>query len=320
MPSSIVNKPPVLEGTTIYNVIGKHLVDLHKARKAFIAAESSAKFRRALCKQISPSGGKIKKCQNGSLNGKDSPDTDDGDSLDLENQADNDIHEENMEHDVESQGNDCVKSKKGQMKKKEILLKLHKQFGHASSDKLLSLLQSAGSVDSETKTILKDICTKCLIGHKFQYQNAKQVVAFSHANDFNHIVIMDLHEIEQYRGKYVRVHQSRIKRDIENERKQKFKRKDAAKSTPVRNIQAATYNHNIESDVHQDLMNYESDEQEPHHNDTDNDESQENVEGYAYERVAGSSDIVDSHVGNNVADGSHNGEDSHDMKDGESLD
>ncbi|VDH99626.1 Hypothetical predicted protein [Mytilus galloprovincialis] len=81
-------------------------------------------------------------------------------------------------------------------KKKEILLKLHKQFGHASSDKLLSLLQSAGSVDSETKTILKDICTKCLICHKFKHPKAKPVVAFSHANDFNQIVAMDLHEID----------------------------------------------------------------------------------------------------------------------------
>ncbi|VDI49488.1 Hypothetical predicted protein [Mytilus galloprovincialis] len=81
-------------------------------------------------------------------------------------------------------------------KKKEILLKLHKQFGHASLDKLLSLLQSAGSVDSETKTILKDICTKCLICHKFKHPKAKPVVAFSHANDFNQMVVMDLHEID----------------------------------------------------------------------------------------------------------------------------
>ncbi|CAC5415686.1 unnamed protein product [Mytilus coruscus] len=46
--------------------------------------------------------------QNGSLNGEDSPESDERDSLDL---AENDIHEESMEHNAESQANDSMKLK-----------------------------------------------------------------------------------------------------------------------------------------------------------------------------------------------------------------
>ena len=60
MPSNLVNKPPALEGQTISKTMGKHLVGLHEARKAFIASESSEKIRRALRKQIRPSGEKYK--------------------------------------------------------------------------------------------------------------------------------------------------------------------------------------------------------------------------------------------------------------------
>ncbi|VDI13884.1 Hypothetical predicted protein [Mytilus galloprovincialis] len=40
--------------------MGKHLVGLHEARKAFVASESSEKIRRALRKQVRPSGEKFR--------------------------------------------------------------------------------------------------------------------------------------------------------------------------------------------------------------------------------------------------------------------
>ncbi|CAC5382062.1 unnamed protein product [Mytilus coruscus] len=83
-------------------------------------------------------------------------------------------------------------------RKRNIISKLHKQFGHASSEKLLSLLNSAGSVDYDTKAIVNDVCSKCIVCFKFQHPKPKPVVAFSHANDFNQIVAMDLHEIDHY--------------------------------------------------------------------------------------------------------------------------
>ena len=59
LPSTIVNKPPALEGETMCSFMGKHLTGLHAGRKAFIASESSEKIRRALRKQIRPSGEKF---------------------------------------------------------------------------------------------------------------------------------------------------------------------------------------------------------------------------------------------------------------------
>ncbi|CAG2237353.1 unnamed protein product [Mytilus edulis] len=81
-------------------------------------------------------------------------------------------------------------------RKRDIISKLHKQFGHASSEKLLSLLKSAGSVDSDTKAIVNDVCSKCIVCFKYQRPKPKPIVGFSHANDFNQIVAMDLHEID----------------------------------------------------------------------------------------------------------------------------
>ncbi|CAC5407522.1 unnamed protein product [Mytilus coruscus] len=58
-------------------------------------------------------------------------------------------------------------------RKRDIISKLHKQFGHASSEKLLSLLNSAGSVDSNTKAIVNDVCSKCIVCFKFQCPKQK---------------------------------------------------------------------------------------------------------------------------------------------------
>ena len=81
-------------------------------------------------------------------------------------------------------------------KKRDILLKLHIQFGHSSANRLISLLKSTGSIDSETQSMINDISEKCVVCHKLQRPQAKPVVGFSLANDFNQIVAMDLHQID----------------------------------------------------------------------------------------------------------------------------
>ena len=88
--------------------------------------------------------------------------------------------------------NDTVSKKK----KRDILWKLHLQFCHPSSNRLISLLKSTGSIDSETQSIVNDISSKCVVCHRLQRPQAKPIVGFSHANDFNQIVAMDLHEID----------------------------------------------------------------------------------------------------------------------------
>ena len=54
IPTTLTDKPPALEGTTISEVVKNNINGLHAARQAFIKAESSEKIRRALRKQIRP--------------------------------------------------------------------------------------------------------------------------------------------------------------------------------------------------------------------------------------------------------------------------
>ncbi|VDI13885.1 Hypothetical predicted protein [Mytilus galloprovincialis] len=53
-----------------------------------------------------------------------------------------------------------------------------------------------GSVDSDTKAIVNDVCSKCIVCFKYQRPKPKPIVGFSHTNDFNQIVAMDLHGID----------------------------------------------------------------------------------------------------------------------------
>ena len=45
--------------------------------------------------------------------------------------------------------------------RKKILIKLHKQFGHASADRLQNLLKDAGTNDQEVFKMLKEVVAKC---------------------------------------------------------------------------------------------------------------------------------------------------------------
>ena len=81
--------------------------------------------------------------------------------------------------------------------KKKTVVKLHRQFGHASSEKLIALLKSAGSVESDVKDIVNEVCSTCIICHRFKRAKPKPVVAFSLASDFNQVVALDLHEIDK---------------------------------------------------------------------------------------------------------------------------
>ena len=60
LPSVLVSKPLALENQSMSSTMCKHLLGLHQARKAFIAAESSEKVMRALRRQTKPSGKSFK--------------------------------------------------------------------------------------------------------------------------------------------------------------------------------------------------------------------------------------------------------------------
>ena len=52
----LIDKPLALEGTSISKYVTNHMEALHVSREAFVKAESSERIRRALGRQIQPSG------------------------------------------------------------------------------------------------------------------------------------------------------------------------------------------------------------------------------------------------------------------------
>ena len=90
---------------------------------------------------------------------------------------------------LDSQGNekDCKKE----------LIKLHKQFGHASYEHLKSLLKNAGVSDQNTSEMLEHICKECNTCLLFKKPPPCPAAGLPFTSDFNETVAMDLHELGQ---------------------------------------------------------------------------------------------------------------------------
>lgn len=80
--------------------------------------------------------------------------------------------------------------------KHKILLKLHKQFGHASADRLQRLIQSSGNNDKDCPVILQEIIRDCEICQRYSRTKPKPAVGLPLASEYNETVAMDLHELE----------------------------------------------------------------------------------------------------------------------------
>ena len=79
--------------------------------------------------------------------------------------------------------------------KKQKALKLHKQFSHASKEKLCKLVkESNGFNDSEFLEILSKCCEDCELCQKFKRPPLRPVVSIPLADNFNQVVCMDLKE------------------------------------------------------------------------------------------------------------------------------
>ena len=59
LPSTLTDRLPSLEGTTMSETVGKHLNTMFATRQAFLEAECSERLRRALRKQIRPNTGEF---------------------------------------------------------------------------------------------------------------------------------------------------------------------------------------------------------------------------------------------------------------------
>lgn len=83
-----------------------------------------------------------------------------------------------------------------QKEKMKALDKLHKQFGHASVDRLSKLLINAGTSDQETIELLRSVCEKCEICIVNKKPVPRPAVGLPLATQFNETVAVDLHELE----------------------------------------------------------------------------------------------------------------------------
>ena len=75
-------------------------------------------------------------------------------------------------------------------------MKLHRQFGHASVERLHKLLACAGNNDEESNTILKDIVKNCETCIRHSKPKRQPVGGLPMASTFNETIAVDLHELE----------------------------------------------------------------------------------------------------------------------------
>ena len=78
--------------------------------------------------------------------------------------------------------------------KYKVALKLHRQFSHPHSERLLCLLQDCEINDEELKSHIKDLDEKCDICIKYKKTKRQPVVGFPLAKTFNETMAMDLKE------------------------------------------------------------------------------------------------------------------------------
>lgn len=79
--------------------------------------------------------------------------------------------------------------------KKKKAEKLHRQFAHASKEKLVSLVKKSGKFnDKEFIKAIEEVCENCQICLRFKKAPLRPVVGLPLGNRFNHTVCMDLKE------------------------------------------------------------------------------------------------------------------------------
>lgn len=89
-----------------------------------------------------------------------------------------------------------ITDKMSMSEKVKVLEKLHKQFGHASADKLQRLLNNSGNKDTECTSLLQNIINQCEVCQKYCKTKPKPAVGLPLASTYNETVAVDLHELE----------------------------------------------------------------------------------------------------------------------------
>ena len=79
---------------------------------------------------------------------------------------------------------------------KSDVVKLHKQFGHATAENLRKLLTNSGISDKNVLKLVDEVVDNCLPCITHKRRPARPAVGLPRAYDFNHQVAMDLHQLE----------------------------------------------------------------------------------------------------------------------------
>ena len=79
--------------------------------------------------------------------------------------------------------------------KKSQVIKIHKQFGHASTVNIKKHINNAGLLDKGLNEIIENVVQSCDTCIRFKRAPPRPVVGISKAKDFNETVSFDLHEI-----------------------------------------------------------------------------------------------------------------------------
>ncbi|CAC5413707.1 unnamed protein product [Mytilus coruscus] len=80
--------------------------------------------------------------------------------------------------------------------KRKTLVKVHKQFGHATFNRLAKLLKKAGMNNADILDLLRSVCENCDICMTNKRPSSKPVVGLPLTPEFNETVAVDLHELE----------------------------------------------------------------------------------------------------------------------------
>ena len=93
--------------------------------------------------------------------------------------------------------------------KLKVAEKLHRQFSHPTSEKLISLIEDSGVEDQELMNVIRELTSKCEICLRYKKSKARPVVGFPLAKYFNEVVAVDIKEINGYKVLHMIDHATR---------------------------------------------------------------------------------------------------------------
>ena len=74
----------------------------------------------------------------------------------------------------------------------KVASKLHRQFGHPTSDRLINLVRNSGCMDKNLEIAIVDITKKCVTCCKFRKPVPRPTVSLPMASKLNETIAMDL--------------------------------------------------------------------------------------------------------------------------------